>query len=107
MSNYVAGWNMASYSPDPDHLYITDTFASAIAYLADTVERWWDSDYMGPDADTPEGREAIDGRYLTAHTELHNAGELGPTFQTVTYDANGYPYVFFVDVTEEDIPEDH
>ncbi|MHB1100343.1 MAG: hypothetical protein ACYCZR_12390 [Burkholderiales bacterium] len=129
--NYVAGWNMGGYSPDPEHLWITDSFESAVAYLLDTVERWWDQDYMGvfcdcpchpnvarmtdehkpeqcwcaSDPDTPSP-EDVDGRYLQAHTDLHNAGTVGPTFSTVVYDPNGYPYTFWIDVTDEEIDDE-
>lgn len=60
---YTAGWNMSGYLPetDPEHF---DTFAEAIAYLAETVERFWDQDTDG-DIDA-------DARWLPVHTDLHN-----------------------------------
>ncbi len=59
---YTAGWNISGYLPetDPEHF---DTFAEAIAYLAETVERFWDQD-------TDFG---VGTRWLPVHTELHNA----------------------------------
>lgn len=104
MTHYAAGWNMASYSPEPDNIWITDSFESAVQYLVSEVEHWWDGDYMGQSED--ESADDIDGRYLTAHADLHNAGTIGPEFSTVVYDPNGYPYTFWITETEEEMDDE-
>lgn len=128
MSNYVAGWNMASYSPDPDNLWITDDFGAAVDYLRETVARWQDQDYMGVVCDCPchddgpntsdhnsitcvcadlddiDSPDDIDARYSAALEDLDSPGE-GPAFHTVVYDRNGYLYAFWVAPTDE-TPED-
>jgi hypothetical protein len=101
MTNFAAGWNMAGYGAEPDNVWVFDSFESAIAYLVAEVEHWWDGDYMGDD-DPAE----IDGRYLDAHTALHNAGTTGSEFSTVVHGANGYPTVLWVVPTDEPMEEE-
>lgn len=45
MSGYVAGYNMAGYLPDVDP-EVFDTEADAREYLAGTLDRWADDEYM-------------------------------------------------------------
>ena len=104
MSNWVAGWNMAAYSPDPDVLYVARDWQDAIVYLTDTVERWWDDAYMGLPAFTEEAAEEIDARYLAIHTALH-AANFGEEISEALIGDNGYPWVFFIHATDEE-PED-
>lgn len=100
MPNYAAGWNMAGYSPDPDSVYITDSFSDAIAYLTDTVERWRDQDYYGED-----DAHVIELRYVDAERDFANPGD-GPEFSTVVYDANGYGYSFWVQPTDQPLDDE-
>lgn len=100
MTNYAAGWNMGDYSPDPDNVWVTDGFENAVAYLVDTVDRWWDSDY-----DTGDDPASIDGRYLDAHTELHNVGSVPTEVSVVVQDANGYDHYLWIMETKEEISE--
>ena len=99
MTNYAAGWNMGGYSPDPDNVMVTDSFESAVTYLADTVEYWWDQDYEI--ADSGDARLRIDGRYLDAHTALHIVGSVPTAVSVVVQDANGYDYYLWIVETEE------
>lgn len=98
MVNWCAGWNMAGYGAEPDDVWVFDSFEDAIAYLVAEVEHWWDGDYMGED-----DPGAIDARYVTAHTDLHNAGTSGVEFSTVVHGANGYPTVLWVVPTDEPV----
>ena len=98
MTNWAAGWNMGGYSPDPDHVMVTDSFETAVAYLVDTVDRWWDSDY-----DTGDDASTIDGRYLDAHTMLHNVGASPSEISVTVQDAGGYDYHLWVVPTSEPV----
>lgn len=99
MTAYAAGWNQVGYSPNPDHVYVTDDWQRAVEYLADTIERWWDEDYEMV-AEKVASRESIDATYLDAHTALHNAPS-GPEFSLVVHDRNGGPWTLWIQETEE------
>lgn len=99
MQNYAAGWNMGGYSPDPDNIHITDDWQSAVTYLADTIDRWWDQDYDSG-SETPE---QVDGRYLPIHTALHSAPQPPEWHGKVTL-ANGYYWYLWI--AESDEPAD-
>lgn len=96
MTNWVAGWNMAGYAPDPDNLYVTDDWDRAVSYLAETIEHWWDGDYM-----VTEGDDDIDSHYIDAHTELHNASTPRPLSVAVT-DLRGYMTFLWIEPTDEE-----
>ena len=104
MQNYAAGWNMGGYSPDPDNIHVTDDWQSAVAYLSDTIGRWWDQDYDAI-GELPWGEtaEQVDGRYLGIHTALHNAPQPPEWHGKVTL-ANGYDWHLWI--TETDEPAD-
>lgn len=99
---YAAGWNMAGYSPEPDNIYVTEDWESAIAYLADTIDRWWDHDYDY--LTDPEEKLATDARYLDVHAELHNMPAEGE-YHAAVNDINGHWHHLWVVPTNE-IPED-
>ena len=101
MTNYAAGWNMGGYSPDPDNVWVTDSFESAVTYLADTVDRWWDSDY-----DLDDDPADIDGRYLTAHSELHNVGTVPRDIDVVVQDPNGYDHHLWIMATDQEVTDE-
>lgn len=75
-TKYTAGWNMPGYLPESEPATL-DTFNEAVAYLADTVSRFWDEDYDGVDGleepERTEARESVDGKWLPVHTDLHNS----------------------------------
>lgn len=100
MTNYAAGWNLGGYSPDPDHVYVTDDWESAVTYLAEIVDAWWDQEY---DMDNPD-KDGIDGRYLPIHTELHNI-PTGPEWHGSVPDHNGYGYHLWITPTDEPVDE--
>lgn len=100
MQNYAAGWNLGAYSPDPDHVYITDDWQAAVTYLADTIDRWWDQDYDSGS----ETHDQVDGRYLPIHTELHNM-PTGPEYHGIVPDALGYDYHLWIVPTDEPADE--
>ena len=83
---FVAGWNNPGYLPETDPCYF-DTAVEACRYLVDTIDRWWDDDYDTTDDDTE--REAIDARWIGAHSQLPY---LTPPFSII---ANGIS--FFVE----------
>jgi hypothetical protein len=62
MTNYVAGWNLSPYAPDPDNLWITRDYGAGVEYLLETLERWSDSDAELNDYDHDE--------YLLAVSEI-------------------------------------
>ncbi len=98
---YATGWNMGGYSPDPDHIYIPDDWQSAIKYLTDAIDIWWDQDYDY--VTDPEEKLAIDARYLDVHTELHNMPAEGE-YHAVINDINGYAQHLWIVPTDE-IPD--
>jgi len=100
MPNYAAGFNMGGYSADPDSIIITDDWQSAIHYLADTIDRWWDQDYLMADG----GPSEADTRYLDTHTELHNAPS-APEYHAVVNDARGYSWHLWVVPTDEPVDD--
>jgi hypothetical protein len=78
---YSAGWNMPGYLPETDPELFEDP-AEAKTYIREEIERIWD------DTDgTPVGDEC-----LTAHTEVHNSGDL-----FITSPVDGY--VYWVELT--------
>lgn len=99
MPRYIAGWNMPGYLPETEPEGF-DTFAQAVAYLVDTVERFWDEDYADADAeaDVHDARENVDDKWLPVHTALDSAApahDLGTsTFQEYTGDRQ---YVFWIE----------
>jgi hypothetical protein len=76
---YTAGWNVSGYLPEtaPQHF---DTFAEAIAYLAENVEVFWDHD--------SDGDIAADLRWQELREELHNATPAEGTFLACTGDGH-------------------
>jgi len=66
---YVAGWNMPGYLPESEPFTFDDP-AEAIAYLVDTVERFWDQDYES--VDTAGEKVIIDQKWIPVHTDLHS-----------------------------------
>lgn len=87
---------MGGYSPDPDHVYVTDNYASAVVYLVDTLERWWDSDY-----DSDDDKMTVDARYVSAHADLNNIGDSESELSVTVYDANGYAHYLWITQTDE------
>jgi hypothetical protein len=65
---YVSGWNMPGYLPESEPATFCDP-AEAVAYLVNTVERFWDQDYES--AETSEERLGLDDKWLPVHTDLH------------------------------------
>lgn len=64
---YTAGWNIPGCLPEVEPETF-DTFNEAVAYLAETVDRFWDEDYLVEDDD----RDDVDATWLDIHTALHN-----------------------------------
>ena len=61
---YIAGWNVPGCLPEVEPA-IFDNETDAIRYLSDTVDRFWDEDYLGDDR-----HEAIDNRWMDLHSSL-------------------------------------
>ena len=45
MNAYIAGWNTPGYLPETEPA-IFDNETDAIRYLTDTIDRFWDEDYL-------------------------------------------------------------
>lgn len=96
MTRFAAAWNQPGYMPNPDDVYVTDTFADAVRYVNDQIEHWWDGDYMDTDGHIDVD---VDARYMEAHTALHNA-PTAPWRGHVYDDAGEVAYVFWIDKSE-------
>lgn len=73
--HFHANTHQPGYLPFSDEGYSFETASEAWASLASDLERAWDGEYeSAPDgAEGSEERMSIDGRYLDAHTFMHNA----------------------------------
>ena len=105
---WVAGYNLSPYMPDPDNLFVTAEWSDALTYLVDTLERWWDQEYERVEPDEIGDSDAaarleIDGRYLEAHTALHNAPR--GTVSVAVTNGRGYTEHLWIEPTDEK-PED-
>lgn len=103
MQNYAAGWNMGGYGAEPDNIWVTDDWQSAVTYLADTIDTWWNQDYWSLEPDAPA--ETVDARYLDIHTELHNM-PTGPEYHGIVADQGGYAYHFWIVPTDEPMQDE-
>ena len=107
---WVAGYNLSPYMPDPDNLFVTGEWSDALTYLVDTLESWWSLEYEvlparddWQDGEYEAAVDDIDGRYLEAHTALHNA-PVGTVSVLLTND-RGYTEHLWIEPTDEK-PED-
>jgi hypothetical protein len=79
--HYHANTNQPGYLPDDTSTgLMTGSLARALAWLEDELQRDWDAEYEATDELSGHQRadqDAIDARYLEAHTRLHNHTE-GP-----------------------------
>ena len=105
---WVAGYNLSPYAPDPDNLFVTGEWSDALTYLVDTLELWWDQEYelVEPDEFGSSDADAwaeIDGRYLDAHTALHNASQGELVSVTITNNRGHIEHLWIGRSTE--VPE--
>lgn len=73
-NHFHANTHQPGYLPMSDDVPTFDTAAEAWAFVADEMARDWDHEYdTVPDGDAGMSeREAIDARYVPAHTYVHN-----------------------------------
>lgn len=101
--NWVVGWNMAGYSPDSDNVTVVAEWHDALNILRETVERAWDHEQDAVAAFDEDGWDAVDGRYLDAHTEIH-AATFGRPFATSVESGSehGLPMMYWIEWTDEE-----
>jgi hypothetical protein len=104
MTNWAAGWNMGGYSPDPEHVMVTDDYSSACEYLLGELELWQDHD--GHSWDDSTDRCSWDERvneYVSAVSDLEMMRASGAEVHVLVPDGNGYDYHMWVVPTNEPV----
>ena len=98
--NYATGWNMGGYSPDPDHVWITDNALDAAYYLLDAIERHADADLGDDEGERYDRGLGLIDRFIAA-------GCPGGEFDVAIPDERGYDWHYWITTTDEPIDEEN
>lgn len=70
---WVAGWNIPGYMPNPDVVQGFSDWSSAFLYIMDAVERFWDDEQTEIGSENRQGLLDSDATWAPVHALLNMA----------------------------------
>lgn len=104
---WIAGWNLAPYSSDPDNLAVFARWEDAREYLRDSLDNWRDSLAWGYSEDIYDN-EAIERAGASMDAAIDALDNLIPNMpgEVFANDERGYTWPHFISASTER-PEDY